>query len=123
MQDRRLCVLNAGSSSLKFAVYGVADGGVRRLQSGEVERIGGEGRLLITSADGKDRMATTTNHASALAMLASLPDGPLERQGLIGFGHRVVHGGPDLAAPVSLDAANSKLCSRWHRCTIRRRSP
>jgi acetate kinase len=108
MQDRRLCVLNAGSSSLKFAVYGVADGGPSRLQSGEVERIGGEGRLLITSADGKavhDRMVTTTDHAAALAMLASLPDGPLERQGLIGFGHRVVHGGPDLAAPVLVDAA------------------
>src|SRR5690348_11499691 len=96
MQDRRLCVLNAGSSSLKFAVYGVADGGPSRLQSGEVERIGGEGRLLTTSADGNavhDRMVTTTDHAAALAMLASLPDGPLERQGLIGFGHRVVHGG------------------------------
>jgi len=108
MQDRRLCVLNAGSSSLKFAVYGVADGGPSRLQSGEVERIGGEGRLLTTSADGKavhDRMVTTTDHAAALAMLASLPDGPLERQGLIGFGHRVVHGGPDLAAPVLVDAA------------------
>ena len=34
-----------------------------------------------------------------------LPDGPLEKQGLIGFGHRVVHGGPDLDAPVVVDAA------------------
>ena len=61
MEDRRLCVLNAGSSSLKFAVYGVADGALRRIQSGEVERIGGEGRLLVTTADGKpvhDRMVT-----------------------------------------------------------------
>ncbi len=108
MQDRRLCVLNAGSSSLKFAVYGLAEGGVRRLQSGEVERIGGEGRLLITTADGKvlhDRMATTADHASALAMLAKLSDGPLDKTGLMGFGHRVVHGGPDLAAPVLVDAA------------------
>ena len=91
MQDRRLCVLNAGSSSLKFAVYGVADGGPSRLQSGEVERIGGEGRLLITSADGKavhDRMVTTTDHAAALAMLASLPDGRIvavEQGNLLGL--------------------------------------
>ncbi len=102
MQDRRLCVLNAGSSSLKFAVYGVADSALHRLQSGEVEKIGGEGRLLIATADGKpthDSMVTTKDHADALAMLAGLPDGPLDRQGLMGFGHRVVHGGPDLDAP------------------------
>jgi acetate kinase len=107
MQDRHLCVLNAGSSSLKFAVYGVTDSEVHRLQSGEVERIGREGRLLITTADGQplhDRMVTTKDHASALAMLAGLPDGPLEKTGLIGFGHRVVHGGPDLAAPIIVDA-------------------
>jgi acetate kinase len=106
--DQRLCVLNAGSSSLKFAVYGVADGQPRLTQSGEVERIGGEGRLLITTADGKplhDRMVTTKDHAGALSMLAALPDGPMEKNGLIGFGHRVVHGGPDLDVPVLVDAA------------------
>ena len=108
MDDRRLCVLNAGSSSLKFAVYGVTNGAPHRTQSGEVDRIGGEGRLLITTADGKavhDRMVTTKDHAAALAMLAALPDGPFEKRGLIGFGHRVVHGGPDLAAPALVDAA------------------
>ena len=81
MDDRRLCVLNAGSSSLKFAVYGVTNGAPHRTQSGEVERIGGEGQLLITTADGKpvhDRMVTTKDHAAALAMLAALPDGPFE---------------------------------------------
>ncbi len=103
-----LCVLNAGSSSLKFAVYAVADGQPRLTQSGEVERIGGEGRLLINTAGGKlmhNRVVTTKDHAAALAMLASLPDGPMEKSGLIGFGHRVVHGGPDLAAPALVDAA------------------
>ncbi|HME25185.1 MAG TPA: acetate/propionate family kinase [Acetobacteraceae bacterium] len=106
--DQRLCVLNAGSSSLKFAVYGVVDGQPRRAQSGEVERIGGEGRLLTTTADAKpmhNRMVTTKDHAAALALLASLPDGPMEKSGLIGFGHRVVHGGPDLNAPALVDAA------------------
>ncbi len=60
--DPRLCILNAGSSSLKFAVYNVADGRPRQAGSGEVERIGGEGRLLMTTADGKvmhDRQVTT----------------------------------------------------------------
>lgn len=106
--ERRLCVLNAGSSTLKFAVYAVVDGQPRRTQSGEVDRIGGEGRLHMTTSDGKvdhDRTVTTKDHAAALVMLASLPDGPMERDRLIGFGHRVVHGGPDLNAPVVIDAA------------------
>ncbi len=106
--DRRLCVINAGSSSLKFAVYGVADGQPWLAQTGEVERVGGEGRLLITATDGTvmhDRLVNTKDHASALAMLASLPDGPMQKDGLIGFGHRVVHGGPDLNAPIRVDAA------------------
>ena len=109
MENRRLCVLNAGSSSLKFAVYAVADdGALRRSQSGEVERIGGEGRLLITAADGTvvhDRTVRTADHAAALGALAGLRDGSLAEGGLLGFGHRVVHGGPDLTAPVVVDAA------------------
>ena len=107
MSDHRLCVLNAGSSSLKFAVYDVVDGALSRSQSGEVERIGGAGRLRITAADGRaerDQVVTTKDHAAALTILAELPDGPLDKQTLIGFGHRVVHGGPDMDAPVLVDA-------------------
>ncbi len=108
MPDRRLCVLNAGSSSLKFAVFGAGDVALPRLQSGEIERIGSEGRMRVSTPDGKvlhDQMVTTKDHAAALATLAALPDGPLDRQALIGFGHRIVHGGPDMASPVLVDAA------------------
>jgi len=108
MSDHRLCVLNAGSSSLKFAAYEVAAGKPSRSQSGEIERIGAEGRLRITAADGRtvhDHVVGTKNHADALAILADLPDGPLDKRSLIGFGHRVVHGGPDMNAPALVDAA------------------
>lgn len=108
MEDHRLCVLNAGSSSLKFASYVVAGSDLRPCQSGEVEQIGGNGRLLINDADGKsvhDQIISTADHAAALKALAALHDGPLDEHGLIGFGHRVVHGGPDLDQPVLVDAA------------------
>ena len=78
MEDHRLCVLNAGSSSLKFAVYLVSDGTLRRSQSGEVEQVGGQGRLLVTAADGKplhDVMVTTADHAAAL--ISSRPWPPI----------------------------------------------
>jgi acetate kinase len=113
MTSRCLCVLNAGSSSLKFALYRVAapdgtpNGGLHRALSGEVERIGDNGRLLIAPADGTAPRPTPVpahDHAEALVSLQALPDGPLTTPGLAGFGHRVVHGGPSLTAPVLVDA-------------------
>ena len=122
MTSRCLCVLNAGSSSLKFALYRVAaadappnaappgarNGTLIRALSGEVERIGGAGRLLIAPTDGtapRQTPVAARDHAEALAALAAVPDGPLTTPGLAGFGHRVVHGGPALTAPVRVDAA------------------
>ena len=107
MTERRLCVLNAGSSSLKFGVYRV-DGGLRHHQAGAVEGIGGKARLRVVAADGRpvhEAELAAPDHATALSALAALRDGPLERGALIGFGHRVVHGGPSLTAPVLVSAA------------------
>ncbi len=108
MSDQRLCILNAGSSSLKFAVYRVEAGTLHRDRSGQVDRIGGSGRVSVRGADGKsllDQALSAPDHAAALDALAKLRDGPLQIAGLAGFGHRVVHGGPELRAPVVVDAA------------------
>lgn len=103
MTDRRLCVLNAGSSSLKFGVY-LTDGGLRLAQSGAVERIGGSAQMQVTAGGNTlhEGAVTAPDHAAALDALAALRDGPLDGSGLIGFGHRVVHGGPTLTAPVRI---------------------
>jgi acetate kinase len=104
--DQRLCVLNAGSSSLKFGVYTVA-GGLHPWQSGEVERIGGKGKITIAGADGQQvhtSEADIPDHAAALAAIAAVPGGPFSGGHILAFGHRVVHGGPDLDAPVRVDA-------------------
>ena len=88
--NRRLCVLNAGSSSLKFGVYGI-DGGLRQLQAGAVEGIGGKGRLRVTTAEGKpvhEASVDAPDHAKALDALAAVDDGPLARGGLAAFGDR-----------------------------------
>lgn len=97
-----LSVLNAGSSSLKFAVYQVAaNRALEQTHIGAIEGIGGTARLRMGKTD---QAITARDHAEALAALAALPDGPLSAPGLIGFGHRVVHGGPDLREPVRVDA-------------------
>ena len=50
--DSRIVVLNAGSSSLKFAAYPLAPE-APPLLSGAVDGIGGSAHLTITGADGQ----------------------------------------------------------------------
>lgn len=93
MPSQYIGVLNAGSSSLKFAVYD-AEGALRRILSGEVEGIGGQGLLRISGQP--DAIIDARDHRAALARVPVL-------DGLLALGHRVVHGGPDLVAPVIID--------------------
>lgn len=86
----RILTLNAGSSSLKYALFA----GGARVARGTVERIGEEGR----------------DHARALA--AALEDlarqGGVDGRGLEGLaavGHRVVHGGDAFVTPTRIDDA------------------
>ena len=103
--DRRIVVLNTGSSSLKFAVYPPAPE-APPLSSGAVEGIGGSAQLKI-NAGGKpthDAPVSAADPHAAMGALAALPDGPLAGD-IAGFGHRIVHGGPDLDHAVLVDAA------------------
>lgn len=98
--DRRIVVLNTGSSSLKFAVYPLAPE-AKPLLFGEVEGIGGSARL---SMGGQSQAVTAADPHAAMEALAALPDGPLAGD-IAAFGHRIVHGGPDLNRAVLVDEA------------------
>jgi acetate kinase len=103
-----LC-LNAGSSSLKFALYGSeADAGPQPLAAGKIENIGLEPHLIVHNAKGETIAEQRWNKADAAThetLLADLIDRIRNQAGkdLIGVGHRVVHGGRDFAAPVRID--------------------
>jgi acetate kinase len=102
---RRVVVLNTGSSSLKFAVYSLKPE-APSLVSGSVEGIGGDAHLKVTSG-GKtthEGSVTAADPHAAMQALAALPDGPLSGD-IAAFGHRIVHGGPDLKQAVVVDAA------------------
>jgi acetate kinase len=101
-----ILVLNAGSSSIKFALYDAA-AGQTPLHHGQVEKIGLAPHLLIKGADGTivtDRTwpAEALDHAAAtreiLAASARLGGG----RPIVAVGHRVVHGGVAHAAPVRI---------------------
>lgn len=94
-----ILVVNCGSSSLKFAVFGLTDGLERRRLWGAASGIGTEqGRLRVMEARGQvlaNSDARLEDHAAAIARLDEILRQQDEGLALVGVGHRVVHGGPD----------------------------
>ena len=104
--DRRVLALNAGSSSLKFAVFA----GDVRLIHGQVEGLGTRPRFLIAGENGlreARELPSATPHAAALEeILAALAGRGLAIGDFAACGHRIVHGGTRFVAPVVVDAAH-----------------
>ena len=103
-------VVNAGSSSVKFQIFGLSErGDPQRLIKGQIDGIGTQPRLRAQARDGSS-LADKTYPASEIADVAAAMTVAAEwlRQTqaveLIAVGHRVVHGGPDYDRPVLIDA-------------------
>jgi len=102
-----IAVINAGSSSVKFALYDAA-GDVTLLFRGQVEGIGVAPHLKISDAAGAvvaeaSWTADGFNHDAATRELLSNGRRLIGGAKVIGIGHRVVHGGVQYAAPVRVD--------------------
>jgi acetate kinase len=97
-----LLVLNAGSSSIKFALYGLPVSG-RPSHEGQIAGIGREPRF---SVDGRPQSVSGSiaDHAAAIAVLLDWLDNQTHAGKLAGVGHRVVHGGTQFIHPIRLDA-------------------
>jgi acetate kinase len=108
--DSALLILNAGSSSLKFAVYGAdpaADGPAAQAEfRGGIEAIGGAARFRVSHAAATliERDIAASNHAQALQGVLDWLDSQHPGLRLRAAGHRVVHGGADFSQPVRVDA-------------------
>lgn len=100
-----ILTLNAGSSSLKFAVFDRKGG---RTASGTVEEVGAAARLSVRGPDGSGEQGVDApDHAAALAVaLAALEAAGAVRgtASVAAVGHRIVHGGSDRKGPAVLDA-------------------
>ncbi len=103
-----LLVLNAGSSSLKFALFDAGRPDLPRLLRGAYEGLGGTVCLRIRDEAGtircEARPALADHEAAVAHLLAWLDDTHLGAD-LSAAGHRVVHGGPHHDAPQRVDAA------------------
>lgn len=101
-RERRVLVLNAGSSSLKFALFSA---GQRRFH-GQVEGIGTHPRFLFDGESTGADLSANARHAEALTrILQALREHGMEPAQLAACGHRLVHGGTQFIAPTLIDAA------------------
>jgi acetate kinase len=109
---RAILSLNAGSSSLKFALTGVRAGDVlATIATGKIEGIGASPHLIVRDAKGvvltEQRWPADTGmaHEAFLGALFDWIEVHLDGKRLIGVGHRVVHGGVAFTAPVLVTKA------------------
>ena len=103
---RAILVVNAGSSSVKFQVFGTGDAAdLQRLVKGQVDGIGTRPRLRAEGADGASLVDENYSPEAVPDPAAAivLAGGWLARTqhfDLMAVGHRVVHGGFEFDRPV-----------------------
>lgn len=109
-----ILVVNAGSSSIKFSLFLVGDGGeagLAPLLKGQIEGIHTAPRFAARDAAGavvEERswaQGDALGHEGAVAFLGDFLRTRLGGHRLAAVGHRVVHGGLDYAEPVRVDGA------------------
>lgn len=104
-----ILVANAGSSSVKFQIFGIeTDGSLTRQIKGQMDGVGSRPRLLARAVDGTVLVDRTYENQTVHDVAAALATaGAWLRDELqinpIAIGHRVVHGGPDYDKPVRVD--------------------
>ena len=108
--DGRVLTLNAGSSSIKFALFGAGDGFAKASLSGQIEGIGvgAAASMKIRAADRGvlvDGPCPAATHAEALAAVLDWLGREGGKESVAAVGHRIVHGGPDFDRPLRIDAA------------------
>jgi len=103
-----IAVLNAGSSSIKFALYDAASVDAPLLK-GQVDQIGLAPHLVAINSSGERIVerswpANGFDHASATDIIIGQMRELATDARVVAVGHRVVHGGTRFTAPIRVDA-------------------
>lgn len=103
-----LLVLNAGSSSIKFALFRRGAGDPEERARGQVEGLGARPRFAAAidgkPAEGPD-VAADADHAAAVGAILGFVERHFADAAIDAVGHRIVHGGARYSTPVALDDA------------------
>jgi acetate kinase len=102
----RIAVINAGSSSIKFALFSADN--EELLFRGQIESIGLKPRLKIRDTAGATVAEQTWppegfDHAAATREIVKAANALLVGSKVIAVGHRVVHGGMKYGVPLRID--------------------
>lgn len=105
---KAVLALNAGSSSIKFAVYRTGDDGdgPSLICKGVRDRRASDGHFLIRDAEGKtiaELKSASAQGADPVVELLDKLEPVIAGTELAAVGHRIVHGGPRFAEPVVID--------------------
>jgi acetate kinase len=113
---KTILVLNAGSSSIKFGLFDIANTSARHLFAGEVADIGDKPHLTVKDMDSKiilDRSwPLPRKQEDILHDILGWTDQRTGTDGLAAIGHRIVHGGSQFIAPARLDQETIDKLSR-----------
>lgn len=102
-----ILAINAGSSSIKFGLFGTTPP-LRRLLEGQIERIGLSGTQLsmtdVMSSRTEQVAIQRGDHAACIQPLMDRIEQRVGASALLAVGHRIVHGGmkysqPELVSP------------------------
>ncbi|HDH15408.1 MAG TPA: acetate/propionate family kinase [Gammaproteobacteria bacterium] len=105
-----ILVINAGSSSLKFAIYAIKKRPTTllRLYLGAIEDMDSENTARFSLLTGnaeplEDKQIDVVDHQQAMTWLLDWLEQHSRELRIIAAGHRLVHGGPRFTKPVRLD--------------------
>ena len=96
-----ILILNAGSSSLKFAVFAAET--LEPVVKGQIAGIGGEPRFEVHGKHTRDLADVVTLADAQLFLAEWLSDQDLELALFAGIGHRIVHGGTQYVSPIRVN--------------------
>ena len=114
MNHGLVLTINAGSSSLKFALFGRGDSEQRELE-GKFERIGLKaGKLSVKDSRGKseERAFAAKSHTACAALLERMLKERTDVTEISAIAHRIVHGGPKYQQPQLIDGSMLKQLER-----------
>lgn len=104
-----IVVLNAGSSSIKFSLFALVESDLDVVVRGQIEGLftsprfvskDDAGRVLSEKSWGEEH---SLGHEGALDHLVAYLRAELKEHRLVGVGHRIAHGGPEIAKPLRVD--------------------
>jgi acetate kinase len=97
--------VNGGSSSIKFALFLMADPPIRTL-AGRIEGIGSQKGTFVAKGQGEkeafSRSLPLPDHVAAINVLMDWVMERIKGEDLAAVGHRVVHGGPKYWQPQTI---------------------